>query len=61
MGSNEINFSVLNYKPNFAEENINIDLPIFTIHGNHDYPSGEFGALSVIDILHSTKYVRNYH
>jgi len=27
------------YKPNFANEDINISLPIFTIHGNHDYPT----------------------
>jgi len=39
LGNKEINFTVKNYQPNIANENINIGLPIFSIHGNHDPPS----------------------
>ena len=35
---------------NYEDPNFNISLPIFTIHGNHDDPTGS-GSLSVIDIL----------
>ena len=35
---------------NYENPNLNISLPIFTIHGNHDDPTGP-GCLSVIDIL----------
>ncbi|KAH0550384.1 double-strand break repair protein MRE11 [Cotesia glomerata] len=34
---------------NFENENLNIGLPIFTIHGNHDNPSFEY--TSTLDIL----------
>ena len=27
--------------PNFSNENLNIDLPIFIINGNHDYPAND--------------------
>ena len=27
------------YPTNFTNQIVNISLPIFTIHGNHDYPS----------------------
>lgn len=36
-----------------------MSLPIFTIHGNHDYPSNDFGKISVCDLLHASNYV-NY-
>ena len=45
--------------PNFGNQNLNIALPIFTIHGNHDYPSNDFGKISVCDLLHASNYV-NY-
>lgn len=45
--------------PNFSNQNLNISLPIFTIHGNHDYPSNDFGKISVCDLLHASNYV-NY-
>ena len=35
---------------NFDNPNMNIGLPIFTIHGNHDDPSGQTG-LSAVDVL----------
>ena len=38
--------------------NLNVGLPIFTIHGNHDDPSGS-DNLSAVDILSSCKLV-NY-
>ena len=43
--------------PNYANENMNISLPIFIIHGNHDYPSNEFGNLSILDLLQAGNYV----
>jgi double-strand break repair protein MRE11 len=36
-----------------------VKLPIFTIHGNHDYPTNNFGSLSVCDLLHVSNYA-NY-
>ena len=39
---------------NFEDPNMNIDLPVFMIHGNHDDAGGEFGdsrALSCADVL----------
>lgn len=38
---------------------MNIKLPVFTIHGNHDYPSNDFGKLSICDLLHVSNYA-NY-
>ena len=38
--------------PNYLDENINIDLPVFIIHGNHDYPVHQFGDLSCLDLMH---------
>lgn len=35
---------------NYLDPNLNVDIPIFAIHGNHDDPAGD-GALSAIDIL----------
>lgn len=58
-GSRHIPFSVKGIEPNFSNENLNIRLPIFTIHGNHDYPSNDFGKLSVCDLLHASNYL-NY-
>jgi double-strand break repair protein MRE11 len=40
------------------DPNLNVGLPIFTIHGNHDDPSGA-DNLSAVDILSSCKLV-NY-
>ncbi len=47
------------YQPNFSDENKRVSLPIFSIHGNHDYPSNDFGRLSINDLLHTTHYL-NY-
>lgn len=43
---------------NFQDGNFNIAYPIFSIHGNHDDPSGE-GGLSAMDLLHVCNLV-NY-
>lgn len=47
-------FRVVNYQ----DPNINISLPVFTIHGNHDDPMGA-DNLSAVDILSTCKLV-NY-
>jgi double-strand break repair protein MRE11 len=43
---------------NTQDPNLNVGLPIFTIHGNHDDPSGP-EHYSAVDILSSVHYV-NY-
>jgi double-strand break repair protein MRE11 len=43
---------------NFENLNINIQLPIFSIHGNHDEPSGQLGLCS-LDLISSTGLI-NY-
>ena len=53
-------YLVVNNVPNFFNENINIELPIFIIHGNHDMPSSEYGNLSVLDLLHVGNYVSSF-
>lgn len=42
-------FQTYCYKPNYTNENLSIELPIFIIHGNHDDPSG-LENFSSIDI-----------
>lgn len=60
LGDGEINFEMPNYEANFHDCNLNIELPIFIIHGNHDFPSHEHGDLSVIDLLHTSKYLNHF-
>jgi double-strand break repair protein MRE11 len=43
---------------NFASPHLNVGLPVFTIHGNHDDPSGA-DNLSAVDLL-STCGLVNY-
>lgn len=43
---------------NFENPNFNIGLPVFTIHGNHDDPTGS-DNLSAVDLL-STCSLVNY-
>jgi len=47
------------YKCNFDQKDTRISLPIFTIHGNHDYPSSDFGRCSACDLLQASQYL-NY-
>lgn len=43
----------MNQTVNYEDPNINISIPVFSIHGNHDDISG-FGRLSSMDLLSST-------
>ena len=43
---------------NYRDPNMNIAMPVFSIHGNHDDPSG-LGGYSCLDSLHSTGLI-NY-
>ncbi|XP_055702150.1 double-strand break repair protein MRE11 [Phlebotomus papatasi] len=43
----------LNRTVNYEDPNMNIAIPTFSIHGNHDDPSG-YGRLSCMDIVAST-------
>ncbi|XP_052818533.1 double-strand break repair protein MRE11-like [Mya arenaria] len=43
---------------NYEDPNLNIAIPVFSIHGNHDDPTGQ-GNLCSLDVLHSAGYV-NY-
>lgn len=43
-------YEVYCYDPNFKNENLSVEVPIFIIHGNHDDPSG-FENFSSIDIF----------
>ncbi|KAI5362669.1 putative DNA double-strand break repair protein Mre11 [Septoria linicola] len=44
---------------NYDDENINVAIPVFSIHGNHDDPSGE-GHLAALDILHAAGLLNYY-
>ncbi|CDI97602.2 double strand break repair protein MRE11A [Echinococcus multilocularis] len=41
---------------NYLDSNLNIGLPIFAIHGNHDDPSG-FGSVCPPDLLHTCGFI----
>ncbi|XP_048539898.1 double-strand break repair protein MRE11-like isoform X3 [Triticum urartu] len=45
-------------RPNFEDQNINVGLPVFTIHGDHDDPTG-VDNMSAIDVLAAAGFV-NY-
>ncbi|KAF4554758.1 Double-strand break repair protein mus-23-like protein [Elsinoe fawcettii] len=44
---------------NYEDENLNVAIPVFSIHGNHDDPSGE-GHFSPLDILQMGGLVNYY-
>jgi len=49
-------------RPNFEDENLAVDMPVFIIHGNHDDPTREgaqLEALSALDLLSDSGLV-NY-
>ncbi|XP_037951716.1 double-strand break repair protein MRE11 [Teleopsis dalmanni] len=50
--------NAVNDTVNYEDPNLNISIPVFSIHGNHDDPSG-FGCLSSLDLL-STMGLVNY-
>lgn len=45
------------YPANYLNENLNIDLPIFIIHGNHDYPASAGENISTLDVLQASHLV----
>lgn len=47
-------FPVLNYE----DQNLNVATPVFSVHGNHDDPTGQ-GNLCALDLLHTAGFV-NY-
>ena len=49
-GQKDHKYEVYCYEPNFKNENLFVEIPIFIIHGNHDDPSG-FENFSSIDIF----------
>ncbi|KAI9670431.1 MAG: meiotic recombination [Trizodia sp. TS-e1964] len=44
---------------NYEDQDINIAIPVFSIHGNHDDPSGE-NQLCALDLLQVSGYVNYY-
>ncbi|XP_055913872.1 double-strand break repair protein MRE11 [Eupeodes corollae] len=48
----------LNQTVNYEDPNVNVSIPVFSIHGNHDDPIG-FGNLSALNILATTGLI-NY-
>lgn len=44
---------------NYEDEDINVAIPVFSIHGNHDDPSGE-GHLAALDLLSTAGYMNYY-
>lgn len=55
---NENFLESLNKTVNYEDPNMNIAIPVFSIHGNHDDPSG-FGRISSLDLLSTNGYL-NY-
>eukprot|EP00727_Mastigamoeba_balamuthi_P007617 m51a1_g3476 putative double-strand break repair protein MRE11 (703) ;mRNA; r:760975-763659 len=45
-------------RANYEDENVNVELPVFAVHGNHDDPSG-VGNLAALDVLAACNLV-NY-
>merc|ERR1719316_932503 len=65
LGSGDIGFEVVSDPTqfsrgmvNFEDPNVNVDIPMFMIHGNHDDPGGE-SNLSVASLLEVASLV-NY-
>jgi hypothetical protein len=62
-GPRQINtWDISNYKePNFLSPNLNIDLPVFVMHGNHDLPipGANERCTSVVEVLDSAGLI-NY-
>ncbi|EFA85561.1 DNA repair exonuclease [Heterostelium album PN500] len=48
-----VNFMNKFHTVNYEDPNFNISLPVFSIHGNHDDPTGE-GGLAALDLLSVT-------
>ncbi|CAH8451183.1 unnamed protein product [Schistosoma turkestanicum] len=63
LGSKPVQFELLSeaktifantsfHTANYLDGNLNVGIPVFTIHGNHDDPSGP-GGLCAADLLHT--------
>ena len=52
------NFHTKYQSVNFEDPNYNVQLPVFSIHGNHDDPAGD-GGLAALDLM-STANLINY-
>ncbi|CAF9903788.1 MAG: hypothetical protein GOMPHAMPRED_000547 [Gomphillus americanus] len=44
---------------NYEDPDINVAIPVFSIHGNHDDPTGD-GQLAALDVLHETGLINYY-
>ncbi|CAG8475965.1 4186_t:CDS:10 [Ambispora gerdemannii] len=58
LSDQSVNFSDSFSTVNYQDPYFNIEIPVFSIHGNHDDPSG-FGSLAALDILAVSGYI-NY-
>ena len=59
LSDQRLNFAeCFNSTVNYEDPHLNVAIPVFSIHGNHDDPSG-FGQLSTLDIL-ATSGLVNY-
>ncbi|XP_055324860.1 double-strand break repair protein MRE11-like [Sitodiplosis mosellana] len=59
LGDTPISFEILSdHEVNYHDANLNVAIPVFSIHGNHDDPSG-YGGLSSMDLL-ETSGLLNY-
>uniref|UniRef100_UPI0037E87FC1 double-strand break repair protein MRE11 n=1 Tax=Semicossyphus pulcher TaxID=241346 RepID=UPI0037E87FC1 len=70
MGDSPIHFNVLSDQTvnfnttqfpwvNYQDENLNISIPVFSIHGNHDDPTGAEG-LCALDLLSASGLVNHF-
>ena len=62
LGEKEINFE-LSWKdgvPNFINKDINIAIPVFVVHGNHDCPVPDFENRSAQDLIEVNSYVNTF-
>eukprot|EP01103_Thecamoeba_quadrilineata_P006961 TRINITY_DN1671_c0_g1_i1.p1 TRINITY_DN1671_c0_g1~~TRINITY_DN1671_c0_g1_i1.p1 ORF type:complete len:626 (-),score=141.89 TRINITY_DN1671_c0_g1_i1:70-1947(-) len=55
----DINFPNGFKRVNYEDPNYNVELPVFSIHGNHDDPSGD-GGYAALDLLSVTNLVNYY-
>lgn len=70
MGDNPIQFNILSDQTvnfnttkfpwvNYQDENLNISIPVFSIHGNHDDPTGAEG-LCALDLLGASGLINHF-
>uniref|UniRef100_A0A672I6R4 Double-strand break repair protein MRE11 n=1 Tax=Salarias fasciatus TaxID=181472 RepID=A0A672I6R4_SALFA len=70
MGDSPVQFSILSDQTvnfnttqfpwvNYQDENLNISIPVFSIHGNHDDPTGSEG-LCALDLLSASGLVNHF-